>query len=211
MIRQLEPPTFFVTFTSAQHLWSPLCIALQQVTKNNKENAPDNLQTQTIDSLIRRHPIICSRYYRHRITTLKSLFLKNSIFFGKLQDYFFTIEFQQRGNEHEHGLLWIKDAPIYGKNNDYQITSFIDCYLSTDSSFLDENLLKIQTYHHTKTCRKNQHCKCRFNFPLPRIDKTVILHPLEHSDNLLQQKLAKEISAFLENREYKKTLPLMIS
>ena len=45
MIRQLGPPTFIVAFTSAEHLWSPLCIALQQVIENNKENTTDNLQT----------------------------------------------------------------------------------------------------------------------------------------------------------------------
>ena len=97
----------------------------------------------------------------------------------------------------------IKDAPIYGKNTDNEIISFINRYLSTNSSFLDENILKIQTHHHTKTCRKNQHSKFRFNFLLPPINKVVILHPLEHSDHLLQQK-AKEIFAILENREYKK-------
>ena len=115
MIRQLCPPTFFVAFTSAEHLWSPLCIALEQVTKSNKQNASDNLPTDTIDSLIRKHPVICGRYYRHRIVVLKNLLLKNEHIFGKVQDFFFTTEFQQRGNEHEHGLLWIKDAPIYGK------------------------------------------------------------------------------------------------
>ena len=62
MIRQVGTPTFFVTFTSAEHLWSPLCIALEQLTENNKENALDIFETQTIDSLIRRHPVICSRY-----------------------------------------------------------------------------------------------------------------------------------------------------
>ena len=103
MIRQLGPPTFFVTFISAEHLWSPLCIALEQVTENNKENALDNLPLQTIDSLIRRHPVICSRYYIHRITTLKSLLLKiNEHIFRKVHDFFFTTDFQQRGNEHEH-------------------------------------------------------------------------------------------------------------
>ena len=78
--------------------------------------------------------------------------MKNEHIFGKVQYFFFTIEFQQRGNEHEHGLLWIKDAPIYGKNIDNEIISFIDRYLSTNSSLLDENILKIQTHHHTKTC-----------------------------------------------------------
>ena len=94
MIRQLGPTTFFVTFTSAEHLWSPLCIALEQLTEINKQNASDNFPTDTIDSLIRKHPVICSHYYRHRIASLKNLLLKNEHIFRKVQDFFFTTKFQ---------------------------------------------------------------------------------------------------------------------
>ncbi len=37
--------------------------------------------------------------------------------FGQVKDFFFIIEFQSKGNEHNHGLLWIKDAPKYGINS----------------------------------------------------------------------------------------------
>ena len=50
MIRQLGLPTFFVKFASSKNLWSPLCIAMEQLTENNKENALDIFETQTIDS-----------------------------------------------------------------------------------------------------------------------------------------------------------------
>ena len=129
MIRQLGPPTFFVTFTSAEHLWVPLCNALYQIENKNLKEPLDSSKEDTIDSLIRRHLVICSRYYRHKITTLKSLILKNDNLFGKVEDFFFTTEFQQRGNEHEHGLLWIQNAPVYGQNTNAEITSFVDCYI----------------------------------------------------------------------------------
>ena len=65
------------------------------------------------------------------MNALKSLILKNSSFFGKVQDYFFTTECQQRGNEYEYRLLWNEGAPVYGMDANYAITSFVDHYLST--------------------------------------------------------------------------------
>jgi hypothetical protein len=44
-------------------------------------------------------------------------------FLGKYQTSYFVTEFQNRGSEHEHGLLWIEDAPIYGKDSDSEIAS----------------------------------------------------------------------------------------
>jgi hypothetical protein len=33
MIRQLGHPTFFVTFSSVEHVWDPLCNALKEIRK----------------------------------------------------------------------------------------------------------------------------------------------------------------------------------
>ena len=52
---------------------------------------------------------------------LKLLIQKNKVIFGKVQNLFFTIEFQQRGNEHEHRLLL-----VYEKNSKDEITCFVD-------------------------------------------------------------------------------------
>jgi hypothetical protein len=43
---------------------------------------------------------------------------------------FFVIKFQNCGSEHDHGLLWIKDAPIYGINTNEEIENFVDKYIS---------------------------------------------------------------------------------
>ena len=83
--------------------------------------------------------------------SLKSLILKNNELFGKVQDFFFTNEFQQRGNEHDPGLLWIQNAPIYGEISNDEIIAFVYQYISNDSSFLDDVLLKVQTHCHKKT------------------------------------------------------------
>ena len=35
---------------------------------------------------------------------------------GQITDYFYRVEFQQRGSPHTHGLFWVKGAPQYGKS-----------------------------------------------------------------------------------------------
>jgi hypothetical protein len=41
--------------------------------------------------------------------------------FGQVQYYFSVTKFQAKGSEHDHRLLWIKDTPIYGINNNGEI------------------------------------------------------------------------------------------
>lgn len=68
------------------------------------------------------------------------LITKNSSVFGKLKDYFFITKFQTRINEHEHGLLWIQNVPIYQKYSDEETVKFVDRYISSYSSYLGEDL-----------------------------------------------------------------------
>jgi hypothetical protein len=41
--------------------------------------------------------------------------------FGHISNYYFVTEFQNHGNEHNHGLLWIKDALMYGMHTNEEI------------------------------------------------------------------------------------------
>jgi hypothetical protein len=34
--------------------------------------------------------------------------------FGHLLDFFFVTKFQSHESQHDHGLLWVANAPIYG-------------------------------------------------------------------------------------------------
>jgi hypothetical protein len=46
---------------------------------------------------------------------------KNHFFGGHISNFYFVTEFQNHGNEHNHGLLWIKDAPMYGVHTNEKI------------------------------------------------------------------------------------------
>ncbi len=61
------------------------------------------------------NPITFARYVDHKTSYFHTLFNKDPSTFGQICDLFFVIEFQICGSEHDHGFLWIKHAPIYGK------------------------------------------------------------------------------------------------
>jgi hypothetical protein len=116
MIRQLGLPTFFITVTSAKHQWTPLVSTLIELyTNRGKKKHTETLEDIDNDYVIRKDPVTCTRYYRHIINALNHLICHEETFFRKVVDYYFVTKFQNRGSKHEHGLLWIEDAPIYGR------------------------------------------------------------------------------------------------
>jgi len=97
---------------------------------------------------------------------------------------FFVIEFQNCGSEHDHGLLWIKDAPIYGINTNEEIENCVDKYISCDVSLLPITLQNAQQYQHTQTCKEKNHVVYKVHCPLPPMSKTTILKPFELKEYL---------------------------
>jgi hypothetical protein len=72
------------------------------------------------------------------IKCLVSLHYSTNIpfFLDKFTKKQFVTKFQNHCNEHEHHLLWIKDAPMYGINTNEEIEKFVDKYISCDVSLL---------------------------------------------------------------------------
>lgn len=60
------------------------------------------------------------------------ILIENS-FFGTISDYFSVIQFQNHGNEHDHSLLWIVNALIYGKDTNGTIEAFVDNYIKCNT------------------------------------------------------------------------------
>jgi hypothetical protein len=95
---------------------------LNKLDRNmKKRKQTDTLEDTDIDYLIRKDPMTCTHYYRHKMNTLKKMICHDDTFFGKVSDHYFVTEFQNRGSEHEHRLLWIENAPIYRKDSNMQI------------------------------------------------------------------------------------------
>ena len=100
---------------------------------------------------------------------------------GKIADWFYRVEYQQRGCPHIHMLIWLEDAPVYRCNNDSDVTTFIDKIITCKKPDNDPELVLLvnrQMHRHCQTCRKKSKAECRFNFPQPPMKSTTILHPL---------------------------------
>lgn len=44
--------------------------------------------------------------------------MSNAAPLGEVADWFYRVEYQQRGSPHIHMLIWLEDAPVYGCDGD---------------------------------------------------------------------------------------------
>lgn len=95
---------------------------------------------------------------------LKDVIMSPAQPIGKIKDYFYRVEFQQRGSPHVHCLFWVENAPKLNEDNednDALVAAFIDDYITCetpgdDDAELYETVNSVQKHssRHSKTCRK---------------------------------------------------------
>lgn len=96
MIWQLGPPTFCVTYTSAEHCWNLLVEALTKLLSNRRKREHiETIEEYNIDYLVRNDPVTCTHYYRHKTDTIKQFVCEDNMFSGKILDYYFVNEFKK--------------------------------------------------------------------------------------------------------------------
>ncbi|XP_065139046.1 uncharacterized protein [Paramisgurnus dabryanus] len=182
LIRQLGIPTFFASFSSADLRWP-------EMIKNILNQEGKNLNVDELDwsekcGLIRRNPVTAARMFDHRWHCfLKDVIMSPAQPIGKVIDYFYRVEFQQRGSPHVHCLFWVENAPKLNEDNednDALVAAFVDRYItceipSEEDTELYETVNSVQKHsvRHSKTCRK-KNTVCRFNFPRPPSSRTFI-------------------------------------
>ncbi|XP_052421004.1 uncharacterized protein LOC127964736 [Carassius gibelio] len=182
LIRQLGIPTFFASFSSADLRWPEMLNTI--IKQEGKQINVDELDWSEKCGLIRRNPVTAARMFDHRW----HCFLKNVIMspakpIGEIKDYFYRVEFQQRGSPHVHCLFWVENAPKlndHDADNDALVADFIDTYITCETppendTVLYETVNSVQKHstRHSKTCRK-KNTVCRFNFPRPPSSRTFI-------------------------------------
>ncbi|XP_071169752.1 uncharacterized protein [Mytilus edulis] len=200
MIRQLGVPTFFCSFSSADFRWSEIVntILKQQGDMRNTENMTWDEKCKVLCS----NPVTAARMFNKRFNTfLKDVIMSEAEPIGKIIDYFYRVEFQQRGSPHTHCLFWVENAPKYGEDDNEEVMSFIDKYVTCEipDEKVDKELHDIvmavhqHSKNHSKTCKKKG-TVCRFNFPRPPSTKTFISEPSKpDKDTKKDEKVAKEI------------------
>ncbi|VDI59074.1 Hypothetical predicted protein [Mytilus galloprovincialis] len=188
MIRQIGIPAFFCSFSAADLRWSEIIesIMMQQGIAVNA----DELSWDEKCKILRCNPVTAARMFDHRFHLfLKTVIMSDAHPIGKVKDYFYRVEFQQRGSPHTHCLFWIEDAPKFEEDEDQKVIDFVDKYItcSVPSVDVDPELHKIvnavqqHSKHHSKSCKKKG-TNCRFNFPRPPSVHSFISRPTTEKD-----------------------------
>ncbi|KAH9395507.1 hypothetical protein TYRP_020530, partial [Tyrophagus putrescentiae] len=194
MIRQLGPPTLFLTLSQAQTEWPQLLITLAKVLDNrvlSEEEAKELPRQEKLD-LLRRHPVTVAHYFNRKVELLFN-FMQHCADeespFGRgasLVDHYIRVEFgSETGAPHVHCLLWLNgdSVPKPASENNQQISNFVDqCISCSRGSTEAERVLvaKHQVHHHSGSCQKAG--ECRFGYPLPPMPCTVLLTPLSDAE-----------------------------
>ena len=185
MIRQLGLPTLFISLSANDLYWSELIVSLGKLV-DKKDYSRDiqnsSLSWETRSRLVQTDPVTCVRHFDNRVSQFINTILRNpDCPLGALKDYFYRVEFQQRGSPHIHMLAWIANAPQFNDCNDGEVIAYIDKVASCSSDVTDEEklYLECQKHRHTRTCRKGGKAICRFGIPFPPMRSTRIIRPYE--------------------------------
>ena len=205
MIRQLSLPTWFMSLSAADTRWTDLLKMLAKLNDGIEysEKELEHLTWQEKTKLVQKDPVTCSRYFDHRVQEFLNTVLKSSCEpIGKLLDFFYRVEFQQRGSPHIHMLVWIENAPTLETHSEEEIVQFVDQYLTSNTdNEKTANLVGLQSHKHSKTCRKKGKPICRFGFPLPPLPRTMLLYPLEENVDKYKKKNTELLKAMNEYKD----------
>jgi hypothetical protein len=76
--------------------------------------------------LIQSDPITCARHFDYSVATFLTIFLDAKCHpLSEVQDFFYRVEYQQKGSPHIHMMIWCKDSPKFGNNSDEEVCEFI--------------------------------------------------------------------------------------
>ena len=196
MIRQIGFPSLFISLSAAETKWPELLRAVGQLNDNKTYTDEEiaQMDTQKIFGLIRKDSATVVRYFHHRfVTFLHDVLRSTHNPIGEISDYFWRFEFAKRGAIHVHWFAYLKDAPVYGEDDDNAVITYYDKIISCSSDIKPEysNYIKYQIHRHTKSCLRGRRKKCRFGFPQPPMPKTIILEPFAKDDEEVEE-IAKQ-------------------
>ena len=207
MIRQLGLPTLFLSLSANDLYWPELIITLGKLVDKKDYSAAvreNSLSWETRSRLVQSDPVTCVRHFDHRVSQFIETILKSPQSpLGVLEDYFFRVEFQQRGSPHIHMLAWTNGSPKYAENDDSDVLEYIDQVASCSADVPNEleKMLEFQKHKHSRTCRKGGKPICRFGIPFPPMRKTTIVQPYNGEDRAIYEDHYKTVYEYLSKLE----------
>ena len=157
MIKHLGPPTVFLTCNTAEWFSEPFIEYLKTVNKDIT-----GVDKMTPAELCSMDPVNVSLHFQKKWDAIFKNLIKSKEkpLFGHVLDHFWRIEYQTRGAPHVHCVLWVKDAPVLGKNTPKEVKAYIEQHITCckpdplESPTLSDLVSQFQTHKCNKYCTK---------------------------------------------------------
>lgn len=180
MTHHYGPATWFLTLSPSEWLWSDLTEYLREV------GGPATAGMSP-SQLIASDPVSTSRFMDNKFRAMLDFICSSDNPIGEVTHYFWRREYQGRGMQHFHLLIWIKDAPVLGKSSNEEVAALIlkhvTCRLPSRhvSADLYRRVTTHQRHKHNSYCLRSKKNKdgtsskvCRFGFSRPVTENIVI-------------------------------------
>ena len=183
MVAQIGCPHYFLTLSAADMTWPELFRMIGQQNGRTFSDADiAALSYEEKATMIRNDPVLVSRHFDHRLKAFFRDILIQSSTLGKVKDYFYRCEFQQRGSAHAHTLIWLEDGPDMKTAEKADIEAFFGSKISGQLPPVGDDMYplvdRLQHHSHSVACRKGKKKDtCRFKFPRPPSDRTMLAEP----------------------------------
>lgn len=204
MLRQLGKPTIFLTFSANEIQWPKLLSSLHRLATGieiDREHILEHLTALQKSDLINNDPVTCAINFDRLVHVLLKILCSKTVSpFKKhhVVEYFYRIEFQNRGSPHCHALLWLNEAPTDILHDSEAIIKLVDELISVSRVDSSGHSSK-QTHKHTSTCTKNftrnnpdlqgniqntisSSLPCRFDIPFLPMRRTKLIVPMNTTD-----------------------------
>lgn len=173
-------PTWFLTLNPDLEFWTELHDFYSVVMKKQ-------IDAGNIREVIAQDPALFSRHFHRRLKHFVNGFLyAKEEPIGKIIHHFIRIEYQHRGTQHAHCLLWAANGPKEGEKD--KIVTWLNKYVTArlpdqqKESELYTLVNRAQRHWptHSKTCQRiirhqgKRFTICRFEFPRPAVGAVIL-------------------------------------
>jgi hypothetical protein len=180
-IRYFGVPTFFMTWSCAQFQWTHLIKVVARISKPSQDLSDDEIELmdwKTKVSILKRNPVLVARQIDYIFQSVWNKVVMGGLHpIGQILNFDERGEFQNAtGTKHLHNTIHVEDAPKLDpddSSNDEEVIEYVDGIINTalpdKEKYPDFHALvkKVQTHHHTQTCKKKKGKLCRFDAPWP--------------------------------------------
>lgn len=151
MTNNYGPATFFVTLSPSEYDWTDLKDFLCNVN-NNIQNRPST----SLNKLIADDPVSAFIFLDIKFKGMLAFLTGPQRPFGNVIHWAWRREYQSRGLQHFHMLIWVKDAPVIGKDDPKVIADYINKRIPDKVQFptLNQRVNRYQSHGHNNYCTR---------------------------------------------------------